>query len=246
MGNSLRELLMNAKIRGNSKALFPEDPNELGEDGVDHINVSNQAKTELGQSLAQDVFIPFVHPVYGKFNTITGFWYFISSSNRDERCRTMRSSKLRMLFKGQKLPPVKNFKAIILEAYWLKIIQHEAIKKELMESTLPIDCYFFKEGENDRTRPRNHRWLLQGLNEIRNALKKGVDFNYSRFLDVPDSDIYEFADDHVVKAEVSETEATVDASVAEVDGIDEDSVVAEQDTGVDNAPIGYQEAPEAA
>ncbi len=237
MGSSLRELLMNAKIRGNSKALFPEDPNELGEDGVDHINVSNQAKTELGQSLAQDVFIPFVHPVYGKFNTITGFWYYISSSNRDERCRTTKSSKLRMIFKGQKLPPVKNFKAIILEAYWLKIIQHEAIKKELMESTLPIDCYFFKEGENNRTRPRNHRWLLQGLNEIRGALKKNTDFNYTRFLDVPGSDIYEFADDHVEKAEVSEIKAIVNAPAAEVDGIDDSP---------DNAPIGYEEAPEAA
>ena len=245
MGNSLRELLMNAKIRGNSKALFPEDPNELGEDGVDHINVSNQAKTELGQSLAQDVFIPFVHPVYGKFNTITGFWYYSSSSNRDERCRTTKSSKLRMIFKGQKLPPVKNFKAIILEAYWLKIIQHEAIKKELMESTLPIDCYFFKEGENNRTRPRNHRWLLQGLNEIRNALKKNTDFNYTRFLDVPGSDIYEFADDHVEKAEVSKTEASVDASTSEVNSVSEETEVTTQQVS-DNAPIGYEEAPEAA
>ena len=49
MGNSLRELLMNAKFRSNIKVLFPEDPNHLGEDGVDHINISNQAKTDLGQ-----------------------------------------------------------------------------------------------------------------------------------------------------------------------------------------------------
>ena len=241
MGNSLRELLMNAKIRGNSKALFPEDPNELGEDGIDHINVSNQAKTELGQSLAQDVFIPFLHPVYGKFNTVTGFWYYISSSNRDERCRTMRSSKLRVIFKGQKLPPVKNFKAIILEAYWLKIIQHEAIKKELMESTLPIDCYFFKEGENNRTRPRNHRWLLQGLNEIRNCLKKGVDFDYTRFLDVPGSGIYDFVNDHVQTNVSSETKDTEEAQV-----VSEEPVVVEQEEIVDNAPIGYKEVSTAA
>ena len=245
MGNSLRELLMNAKIRSNSKSLFQDNPNDLGEDGVDHINISNQAKTELGQSLAQDVFIPFVHPVYGKFNTVTGFWYYISSSTRDEYCRTMSSGKLRAIFKGRKLPPVKNFKAIILEAYWLKITQHEAIKKELMESTLPIDCYFFKEGENNRTRPRNHRWLLQGLNEIRNALKKNTDFNYTRFLDIPGSDIYEFADDHVEKTKVSETEDTVVAPAAEVDSVNEGSVV-EQNDSPDNAPIGYEEAPEAA
>ena len=245
MGNSLRELLMNAKIRSNSKSLFQDNPNDLGEDGVDHINISNQAKTELGQSLAQDVFIPFVHPVYGKFNTVTGFWYYISSSTRDEYCRTMSSGKLRAIFKGRKLPPVKNFKAIILEAYWLKITQHEAIKKELMESTLPIDCYFFKEGENNRTRPRNHRWLLQGLNEIRNALKKNTDFNYTRFLDIPGSDIYEFADDHVEKTKVPETEDTVVTPPAEADGVDEETEVTTQQVS-DNAPIGYEEAPEAA
>lgn len=236
MSSSLRELLMKAKIQSKAKALFPEDPNDLWEDGVDHINISNQAKTDLGQSLSQDVFIPFVHPVFGKFNTVTGFWYYISSSNRDKCCRTMRSSKLRLMFKGQKLPPVKNFKAIILEAYWLKISQHEAIKKELMESTLLLDCYFSKPDDNLRARPKNHRWLLQGMNEIRNCLKKGVDFDYTRFLDVPGSGIYDFVNDHVQANVSSETKDTEEAQV-----VSEELVVVKQEEIVDNAPIGYEE-----
>lgn len=236
---------MNAKFRSNTKVLFPEDPNHLGEDGVDHINISNQAKTDLGQSLSQDVFIEFEHPVFGKFNTLTGFWYYISSTDRKNECRTLNSNKLRRMFKDIKLPSIKNFRAIILEAYWLKITQHEAIQHELLSTELPLDCYFIAANGTVRTRPKNYRWLLQGLNDMRNALKKGVDFDYTRYLDDPNSGIYDYVDDHVEKTEVSETEDIVDAPTAEVDGVSEETVV-EQNDSPDNAPIGYEEAPEAA
>ena len=245
MGSSLRELLMNAKFRSNTKVLFPEDPNHLGEDGVDHINISNQAKTELGQSLSQDVFIEFEHPVFGKFNTLTGFWYYISSTDRKNECRTLNSNKLRRMFKDVKLPSIKNFRAIILEAYWLKITQHEAIQHELLNTELPLDCYFITANGNTRTRPKNYRWLLQGLNDMRNALKKGVDFDYTRYLDDPNSGIYDYVDDHVEKTEVSKTEDIVVAPAAEVESVNEETEVTTQQVS-DNAPIGYEEAQVAA
>lgn len=233
---------MKAKFRGNTEVLFPEDPNHLGEDGVDHINISNQAKTDLGQSLSQDVFIEFEHPVFGKFNTVTGFWYYISSSDRNNECRALNSNKLRRMFNDVKLPSIKNFRAIILEAYWLKIKQHEAIQHELLKTELPLDCHFIKTDGTTRTRPKNYRWLLQGLNDMRNALKKGVDFDYTRYLDDPNSEIYAYVDDHVVR-QTPKAESKVESQVTEVqNSVSEPETVA-KDTSDNSAPIGYQEEP---
>lgn len=245
MGSSLRELLMNAKFRSNTKVLFPEDPNHLGEDGVDHINISNQAKTELGQSLSQDVFIEFEHPIFGKFNTLTGFWYYISSTDRKNECRTLNSNKLRRMFKDVKLPSIKNFRAIILEAYWLKITQNEAIQHELLNTELPLDCYFITANGTVRTRPKNHRWLLQGLNDMRNALKKGVDFDYTRYLDDPNSGIYDYVDDHVVQQTPEVTPKVEKQPTEDQEQVSEPEVIAGTITDSSD-PIGYEEAPVAA
>jgi hypothetical protein len=71
---------------------------------------------------------------------------------------------------------------------------------------------------------------------MRNALKKGVDFDYTRYLDDPNSGIYDFVNDHVQTNVSSETK---DAEEAQV--VSEEPVVVEQEEIVENAPIGYEE-----
>ena len=101
MSNSLRDLLMNVKASGrihfaqtkdankqqrkaNNPPPYPHDVNTLKKDGQDHINISQNAVTDLGLSLNPEIAIDFEHPVFGKFNSLTGFWYFLKSKERDD------------------------------------------------------------------------------------------------------------------------------------------------------------------
>ena len=45
-------------------------------DGIDHINTYSKGKTELGKLLTNFAHTPFVHPKYGEFQSVEGFWYF--------------------------------------------------------------------------------------------------------------------------------------------------------------------------
>ena len=60
---------------------------EIGKDSVDHINVWDSAKTELGRNLSHGISRPFSHSVFGRFDSISAFWHYIRSNERDDRIR---------------------------------------------------------------------------------------------------------------------------------------------------------------
>ncbi len=251
MGNSLRDLLMNVKAAGRVHYVqnkdsnksqrktvnpppYPHNVNSLVKDGVDHINISQNATTDLGLSLNPEIAIDFLHPVFGEFNSLTGFWYYIKSKERDNKCRKLIGKALRVFTDTLTLDEVKNFRAIILEAMWIKINQHDAIKEEVINSTLPFDCYFIDIHTKTRRRPKFFSWFLRGMNDIRNALKEGKTPDFSKYFDVPGSEMYQFVDDHLTKGSVTEVQPEEVEEVKEV--IDETAPVAE-----DTAPIGYDQ-----
>lgn len=125
-------------------------------DGVDFINIAVSGKTKLGRFLAMDYigFIDndryrntidyFVHPVFGKFNTLYNFSVFLRSVTQDD---TLRHANTRHLWPTIKNYPeqfneyVPNELALIAYAMWEKVDQNEEMKNLLTESTLPFDSF---------------------------------------------------------------------------------------------------------
>lgn len=250
MGNSLRDLLMNVKAAGRVHYVqtkdnvkqrktanpppYPHDVNTLKKDGEDHINISQNAATDLGLSLNPEIAIDFTHPVFGKFNSLTGFWYYIKSQERDNKCRKLIGKALRIFTDSLTLNEVKNFRAIILEAMWFKINEHEAIKEEVINSTLPFDCYFIDIHTKTRRRPKFFSWFLHGMNDIRTALKAGETPDFTKYYDVPGSEMYQFVDEALTKETVIEVQPEEVEVVESL--IDTPAPIVE-----DTDPIGYDQ-----
>lgn len=194
-------------------APYPINPNNLGKDGEDHINISPYAKTELGKVLSNEIAVDVRHKIFGKFTSVTGFWYYIKSKERDDRCRKLVGKSLKDFSKGLTLSEVKNFRAIILDTVWMKVNQYPAVIEELKNSTLPFDCYFEDRNTHLRQRPNYFAWFLEGMSEIRSALQENRQPSLSKFLDDPSTGIYDF-----VSPPKRTEEVVVNQNETEVDG----------------------------
>ena len=145
----------------------------IGEDGKDHINIWEHGATDLGKGLSHDIALGFTHPVVGRFKSIVGFFNYIRSAEHDDRLRQLSSKVANTHFK--KLTPIKvpGFKALVMDANWLKVQQNPALKAALLESELPFDCWYtYKRKDGVRQRPAIAFWIVPGFTEIRNALKE--------------------------------------------------------------------------
>jgi len=162
-------------------------------DGVDHYNIWEIAETELGKFLMHSSLNGFRHKLFGKFVSIESFWNYIQSEERDDQIRVMHGPILRTFIRKLNMRRVKNFRAIIMDANWQKIRQNKEMMTMMAESTLPFDCYFINTKIGVRTRPSFFKWVVMGFDEIRQALKEGREPVFDFLLDVPDSDIYQFA-----------------------------------------------------
>lgn len=162
------------------------------DDGVDHINISSFGKTGLGQALSHASPIRFKHSIFGFFISMESFWHYIQSEEQDDRLRSMTGRNLQNF--GRKLTRrmVTNFRAIIMDSNYQRIMQNDKLKEELKNSTLPFDCYYIDRETSFRKRLSYFHWMLQGFEEIRTALKEDREPNFDSLKDDRNSDIYDF------------------------------------------------------
>ena len=162
-------------------------------DGVDHINLG-MSRTQLGSLLSLGGISSFNHCELGRFKTLLGFWNYIGHEEGDDRYRILIDKEIRLfnLQRGVVRTPrrVKNFNAVILDAQWQRITGSEKIKKMLIESTLPFDCYRVnRSGMRERT--SYEYWFVPALEEMRACLKEGRTFDVKPYMQFPDGDLYE-------------------------------------------------------
>lgn len=144
-------------------------------DGLNHINVYSKGKTKLGQFLTHFAHTPFNHPHFGKFQSMEGFWYYLRCGGNDNlRCLVGFEAK-----KYGKTLPMKlydnpeEFHEDILGGNYQKIIQDDKLKEAFISSHLPL-LHYYTYGSEDKTvviEPQDSIWLMEGLEEIRTALK---------------------------------------------------------------------------
>lgn len=160
-------------------------------DGIDHINIGRDAETEFGKLLQNESAIPLRHSIFGTFSNVMCFWYYIQSVERDDRIRKLTGHGLNRYIKRLTPDRIRNFRAIILDACYQRIYQTDELYNEMMESSLPFDCYVVNES-GIRIRNEYAHWLSTGMEEIRSALRDNKEPDFSRFKDDRAVDTYHY------------------------------------------------------
>ena len=145
----------------------PED------DGITHINISTGGQTELGRKLAHYSVTPFVHPVYGPFRSMEGFWYYIKCEKPDDGFRNLCGSRAKSHAKTKRTVWRDHFSQIINEANYYRIVQNEDIREAMIASTLPFGYYYLHGAHQLQIHSPISGWLCDGMEQIRRYLKAG-------------------------------------------------------------------------
>lgn len=110
-------------------------------DGVDHINVYSQAKTQLGRFLTNFSYAPFTCED-GRFQYVEGYWYWLSC--KDDKLRTLSgfaAKKYGREVRASDWCDDSEFKRKICAAIKRKICSSSYLR-EFKRSTLPFVHYY--------------------------------------------------------------------------------------------------------
>ena len=143
------------------------DPNE---DGITHLNVYSQGKTELGRLLTNFALTPFKHPDYGRFASMEGFWYWLSTGQKHDRLRRAHGAIAKKIGRSLERVPCTNFKEEIEKAIRVKIKQTpEIIRLMRLQKPLPLKHYYVyhmtKKSSSVIEKPE-HNWQLEVMDMI--------------------------------------------------------------------------------
>lgn len=111
-------------------------------DGVDHINIYSHARTELGRKLSNFNKNPFVHPQYGSFLSMEGYWYWLATGKKHNLLREKYGFEAKSY--GRTKPRVKdpNFEANVIEGLHCMFRDNPDLLSKLMATTLPLTHYY--------------------------------------------------------------------------------------------------------
>lgn len=138
-------------------------------DGIDHINIYSKGATKLGRLLTNFSAIGFTHPEYGRFSSMEGFWYWLSTGKVNDQLKTLVGFEAKKL--GRTLPKVNvdDFNEQIKKAISLRFEQNESFKKLFTASTLPFHHYYWY-GTPDSYKVYDVKevaWLTEYISELR-------------------------------------------------------------------------------
>lgn len=149
---------------------FPYGPET---DGKDHINAYSKSKSALGKRLTNMAGVPVNIPIEGYFDTIEGYWYWLSTGCQYEELRHMDGFNAKKFGKNLPRYEVPDFQDKIRYALWLRFEQNPTLKENLIKSTLPI-VHYYHWGDDDRTVTYPlFDWITDELNLLR-ALYQGT------------------------------------------------------------------------
>lgn len=138
-----------------------------GRDGVDHLNIYSRGETKLGRWMSNFTKHPFVHPQHGPFDSVEGYWYWLSTY--DERLRKLSGFQAKKL--GKSLPRqlvigfnTEVFKNLIREAITAKLNTPPLWSGLLRQCTLPF-CHYYV--FNGRAVDAGYQWIVDHWDFLR-------------------------------------------------------------------------------
>lgn len=136
-------------------------------DGLTHVNVYSQGKTELGRFLSNFAQSPIVTED-GSFASIEGYWYWLSC--KDDRLRLLHGYSAKALGRevgGKDWMDDAEFKRKICSAIQFKMETPEAkdiLKRNSHLLHLPLEHYYVY--GNKVIRPKEGKWIIDKLESI--------------------------------------------------------------------------------
>lgn len=159
----------------------------IGDDGIDHINFSRGATSQIGKLLSFESQLETKVPYAGRFRTMQNYWHFLKSPSHDDRFRNAQVAKLRSMYKAEEeraesnIPPVANFQALVVFGMYHRIADLPALSEGVRTIGLPFDLYSVT--NEVRVRPSPASWLVPAMEVIREALVNHEEPNFFDFLD---------------------------------------------------------------
>lgn len=136
------------------------------DDGVKHINIYSKGKTKLGKFLSNFTKAPFDHPEDGKFNSIEGYWYWLSAKDDTLRSTYGFQAKARgRELGGKDWIDTDEFKRKIKMAIRHKLHANPEMRTEFKASTLPFMHYYVYGGKV--VEPKEGAWLIEFFRQLR-------------------------------------------------------------------------------
>lgn len=142
---------------------------EPNNDGIDHVNIYSQGKTELGNWLSNFSYSPINIPEHGLFKSIEGYWYWLGT--KDDSLRYLIGYQAKK--KGKKLKCIEicndEFIGFIKKAIDIKIKSDTRMMEQLIISELPFTHYYVFGGVK---REAGYEWIVEHIEDRRRLLKE--------------------------------------------------------------------------
>lgn len=138
-------------------------------DGLDHINVYSKGRTSLGRDLTNFSYSPINLPEDGKFNSVEGYWYWLSS--KDDKLRSLHGFKAKQYGRAIRADDWledEKFKKKIKLAIKIKIESNPDLMRKFRTSSLPFAHYYVYGGKVVMV-PKSD-WIIEYLEELRSVL----------------------------------------------------------------------------
>jgi len=148
-------------------------------DGITHLNVYSKAQTLAGRKLTNYAKSPFTHRLFGDFESMEGFWFWLASGKQYNRLRKLSGFQAhqigRIVCQGLDYDAVdtEKFRSHIIEATKTKLRQNTDILQLLVETgDLHLVHYYYDYNEIDLTKAKvtylkKHQWQMDVLMDIR-------------------------------------------------------------------------------
>lgn len=142
------------------------------QDGVSHICVGPDGKTELGRLLYIGAHRPFVDPQYGFFASVVAFWVWYDSGKNDALRSIHHDDMIRSSFSG--LPDRQGNRQEVIQVLRRSILQDDHLSTLLKQSDQPMMAYEVID-YSGRDRPMvyplpDREWYVRALEDIRREL----------------------------------------------------------------------------
>jgi hypothetical protein len=135
-------------------------------DGITHLNVYSQGKTELGRFLTNFAVSPIDLPIDGKFQSIEGYWYWLSCQRNELRTLSGFAAKQFGRSVGARdWISTSEFQNKIKLAINYKLSANPEMEKRLAKCELPLTHYYVFNGVV-RNCPEA-RWILEHLESFK-------------------------------------------------------------------------------
>jgi len=142
-------------------------------DGIDHVNIYSQGRTELGRMLS-NFYCCDVDTEDGRFQSIEAYWYWLSLPEDSSRDRLRNTWGYRAKQTGKELIEqhgsirIDNFENKIMRAIQNKCLANYHVF-DCSYNMLPFEHYYNYGGKIVDVKDK-YIWLIDGIDRIRNYI----------------------------------------------------------------------------